>query len=82
MQLLIIKMPHLVALASHIFSTHKGRGFRYVQADNKCYLSAGAATCIEFKVSFDFLTNVLISDLQIVYGATKSNGSTIIRVFS
>ena len=60
MQLLIIKMPHWVALASHIFSTHKGRGFRYVQADNKCYLSARAATCIEFKVSFDLLTNVLI----------------------
>ena len=76
MQLLIIKMPHWVALASHIFSTHKGLGFRYVQAD----LSAGAANCIEFKVSFDFLTNVLISDLQIVYGATKSNDSIIIRV--
>ena len=40
-------------MASHIPSTHKGHGFRYVQADNKCYLRAGAATCIEFKVNFD-----------------------------
>ena len=52
-QLLIVKMPHWVAMASHIPSTHKGHGFRYEQADNKCDLRAGAATCIEFKVNFD-----------------------------
>ena len=38
-------------MASLIPSTHKGHGFRYVQAGNTCYLRAGAATCIEFKVS-------------------------------
>ena len=40
-------------MASHIHSTHKGHGFRYAQADNKCYLTAGVAICIEFKVSID-----------------------------
>ena len=38
-------------MASHIPSTHKWHGFRYVQAGNKCYLSAGVATCIKFRVS-------------------------------
>ena len=38
-----------VVMASSIPSTHKGHGFRYVQAGNKCYLRAGAAVCIEFK---------------------------------
>ena len=40
-------------MASHIHSTHKGHGFRYAQADNTCYLTAGVAICIEFKVSID-----------------------------
>ena len=42
-------------MASHIPSTHNGHGFRYMQADNECYLRAGAATCIEFKVSLSHL---------------------------
>ena len=42
-----------MAIASNIPNTHKGHGFRCVQAGNKFYLRAGAATCIEFKVSFE-----------------------------
>ena len=47
----LLGCPIGVAMASHIPSMHKGYGLRYVQADNKCYLRAGAATCSEFKVS-------------------------------
>ena len=50
--------PIGVATASHIPSTHKGHGFRDVQAE--CYLSAGAATCVEFKVR--------TSELQLPHG--------------
>ena len=46
---LLLGCPIGVAMTSHIPSTHKGHGFRYVQAGNKYYLRA--ATCIELKVS-------------------------------
>ena len=47
----LLGCPIGVAMVSSIPSTHKGHGFRYGQAGNKCFLRAGAATCIEFKVS-------------------------------
>ena len=40
-------------MVSHIPSTHKGHGFRYVQAGKKKCVRAGAATYIEFNLSFD-----------------------------
>ena len=38
----LLGCPIGVAMASGIPSTHKGHGFRYVQAGNTCYLRAGA----------------------------------------